>query len=244
MKGGYYRVDLNDKISVLSLNTLYFDSEREKHTTTFHGSSKKAKEQLDWLKAQLGEQSDRQFIVISHVYPGARYNNFELWNDKPNKVYFDILKEFQDKILIELAGHDHFASLRASVTQEGDLFHNMFIAPSITPWYKNNPGVTSFEITEDLIPQGLRSTFLNLSGSFGHDDPLPADQLEFRHLDFEEHFGIKKMTPDEIWALAMRLIKDRNVHEDYLIRKMGLDPEIDSELKQGIQILLDKGLVV
>ena len=51
MKGGYYRVDLNDKISVLSLNTLYFDSEREKHTATFHGSSKKAKEQLDWFQA-------------------------------------------------------------------------------------------------------------------------------------------------------------------------------------------------
>lgn len=28
MEGGYYRVDLTDKISVLALNTLYFDAER------------------------------------------------------------------------------------------------------------------------------------------------------------------------------------------------------------------------
>ena len=32
--GGYYRVDLNDKVSVLSINTLYYDSERKRRTDT------------------------------------------------------------------------------------------------------------------------------------------------------------------------------------------------------------------
>ena len=84
---------------------------------------------------------------MSHVYPGARYQAFEMWNEEPNSWYFGMLEEHQDKILIELAGHDHFPSLRAHAGEQGGLFHNLFVAPSITPWYKNNPGVTSFEIS-------------------------------------------------------------------------------------------------
>ena len=37
MRGGFYRVDLTDKISVLALNTLYFDSERSKHSDISEG---------------------------------------------------------------------------------------------------------------------------------------------------------------------------------------------------------------
>lgn len=35
--GGYYRVDVNDKISVISINTLYYDSMRDKSDSTGSG---------------------------------------------------------------------------------------------------------------------------------------------------------------------------------------------------------------
>lgn len=180
---------------------------------------------------------------MSHVYPGARYKGFQLWSDKPNRVFFDILERNKDKIIIELAGHDHFADLRTSANMERELFHNMLVAPSITPWYRNNPGVTSFEITDDFVPQSLRSTFLNLKATYGRDGPFRAEDLEFRELDFEKQYGIKEMTPDEIWALAYRLTQDHTLHKDYLIRKMGLDPEIKSEVEQAVGILLEKELI-
>lgn len=50
IKGGYYKLDLDDKLTVLSLNTLYFDSERDKKGDQFDGLSKRAFEQLNWLK--------------------------------------------------------------------------------------------------------------------------------------------------------------------------------------------------
>ena len=82
---------------------------------------------------------------------------------------------------MEFYGHDHFASLRVHNDDFKDMYHNIFIAPSITPWYSNNPGVTSFEISADqLKPQSLRSTYLNLSATIGHDEPLPFENLEFR----------------------------------------------------------------
>lgn len=54
--------------------------------------------------------------------------------------------------MIELGGHDHFASLRAHESESGGFFHNIAITAGISPRYSNNPGVTSFEITDDLVP--------------------------------------------------------------------------------------------
>ena len=132
-----------------------------------------------------------------------------MWQDEPNLEYFRILDEYKDRILLELAGHDHFASLRAHMNDEWEVYHNLFVAPSITPWYKNNPGVTSFEITDDtLIPQKLRTTFLNLRKTLGKETVTPFEELEFRELDYEASFGIKDMTAASIWNLAMRMSND------------------------------------
>lgn len=180
MEGGYYRVDLNDKVSVLALNTMYWDSERIPEIKT----APKGKEQMEWFKEQLREakeeDSDRMFIPISHIYPGARYKEFELWLSEPAEQYFNILKEYKERIIMEISGHDHFSSLRVHKDDDGDYYHNIFVAPSLTPWYSNNPGVTSLKISEDNVPHGLKSTFLNLNATIGKNEPLPYDELEFR----------------------------------------------------------------
>lgn len=140
--------------------------------------------------------------------------------------------------MLELAGHDHFASLRAHTDENGDAFHNIFVAPSITPWYSNNPAVTSLEIDgDDLKPKNLRSTFLNLEPTIGRDSYVSLDELEFRELDFEADFGVKDMTADSILALAHRLQEDEKLHEAYLIRKLGYDPSIPAEVQKSIKIL-------
>lgn len=73
--GGYYRVDLNEKISVLSINTLYYDSERKpvkkdkNAKSRAHGSestdNQSGIEQMFWLAEQLkGAEPERKFIII------------------------------------------------------------------------------------------------------------------------------------------------------------------------------------
>ena len=133
-----------------------------------------------------------------------------MWEDLPNTVYFDLLHRFKDRVVIELAGHDHFASLRSHEATDGSFYHNIFVAPSITPWYSNNPGVSSFRIEKrdadgDWVPLGLRSTFLNLNATIGLEAPLPLDQLDFRELDFEKDFGLVDMSASSIATLAERL---------------------------------------
>ena len=104
-----------------------------------------------WLKNILAEKNDRKYILLMHVSPGARYKDKAMWKSYPNNVYFDILKEYSDKIILEIGGHDHLSSLRyhtkrdildvssSNALQHDELFHNIFIAPSMTPWYHNNP---------------------------------------------------------------------------------------------------------
>ena len=87
------------------------------------------------------------------------------------------------------------------------------------------------------MPHNLRSTFLNLEPTLREGSPLPVDELEFREVNFEERYGVKAMTPDEIWALARRLADDEDLHEDYIIRKLGLNPDNPSELSKGYGIM-------
>ena len=54
-------------------------------------------------------------------------------------------------------------------------FHNLLIAPSFTPWYKNNPAVSVFEIDDGLIPINLKSTYFNLKPTIGKDDRTSYD---------------------------------------------------------------------
>ena len=46
MQGGFYRVDLTDSISVLTLNAEYMDNDDD---PSYHGDEDT--EQLDWLEA-------------------------------------------------------------------------------------------------------------------------------------------------------------------------------------------------
>ena len=71
------------------------------------------------------------------------------------KEYFKLLRDNHDIMLIEVAGHDHYADLRYHSSQNVmDLpdttdkfdFHNMIVSPGLGSWDKQNPGVDYFEI--------------------------------------------------------------------------------------------------
>lgn len=66
--GGYYRVDIDSKLSVLALNTLYWN---KKNDGSKQGSE--GQDQLNWLKQQLASSTSRKFIITNHIYPGAKY---------------------------------------------------------------------------------------------------------------------------------------------------------------------------
>jgi hypothetical protein len=72
-----------------------------------------------------------------------------------------------------------------------------------------------------------------LKRTYGYDQPPSHRALHFRKLDYATAFGIQELTPEGIYDLAKRLAENPALRKDYLVRKMGMDPEIPEELEQA-----------
>lgn len=87
------------------------------------------------------------------------------------KRYFQILRDHHESVVIEVMGHDHYGDLRYHSSDnvldldDTDVhfdFHNMFIAPGITPNKGNNPGIAMFKVSTEGVPYDLQFEFLDL----------------------------------------------------------------------------------
>ena len=129
MEGGYYRVDIDENISILALNSQYYDLDDE---TQYQGNESSL--MLDWLEENLaaGAKSGRKFIITDHVYAGSRYHANDLWHTDPTSRYFQILLEYASQIAIEIVGHDHIADLRYHTSNDVldlEAFSSFSLAP-------------------------------------------------------------------------------------------------------------------
>jgi hypothetical protein len=105
--GAYYRVDVNDKVSVLALNTMYWGFDNDLHVEGQEGE-----DMMAWIQDQFDNAGTRKFILTSHIYAGTRYNKEDLLKlDKAN-AYFKLIRDNHDKVIFESFGHDHYADLR------------------------------------------------------------------------------------------------------------------------------------
>jgi len=72
-----------------------------------------------------------------------------------------MLREYSDIVVLEVGGHDHYADFRFH-SSKGVInlpdpttkfnFHNIFVAPGMTPYGNSNPGVSKFEISAEHKP--------------------------------------------------------------------------------------------
>mmetsp|Transcript_20175 Transcript_20175/g.24903 ORF Transcript_20175/g.24903 Transcript_20175/m.24903 type:complete len:147 (-) Transcript_20175:421-861(-) len=140
-----------------------------------------------------------------------------MWFTYPNNTYFDLMSKYKDKIIIEVGGHDHFSSMRyhtssdildtaVPATADANLFHNILVNPSVSPWHSNNPGISAFEIDDEtLLPHSYHASFLNLQHTIGKEQRTPYRSLEWRDLSYKDDFGLELLTPESIHELRIRL---------------------------------------
>jgi len=114
LNGGYYRVDIDPKVSVLALNTVMYLFKN--YGIPYQGNQQM--DQLNWLEKQLQESpADHKFILASHIYLGIKFEAFrfrDVWNvTLPYaKRFTSILVKYHEKILVHISGHDHHADIR------------------------------------------------------------------------------------------------------------------------------------
>lgn len=84
-----------------------------------------------------------------------------MWKDQFVSGYLDILRTYSDQVILEIGGHDHYADLRfhsswdvagLKNTPAEFKFHNLMVAPGISPNKGQNPGVATFDISDDKRP--------------------------------------------------------------------------------------------
>lgn len=196
---------------------------------------------LSWLEAQLidGLSKGTKFIITDHVYAGARYHGSTLWHDEFNSRYFQILRDYHEAVAFEVVGHDHYGDLRYHSSYDVlDLpdtdtkfdFHNLFIAPGITPNKNQNPGVAMFEMDAYNTPHSLKFEFVDINPLLGKTSATYND-LKFLSLDMAKDFGVTSLTPDDLKDFRNALEDSSNYDwaMDYLVRKMGFDANNSAE---------------
>ena len=162
MQGGYYRVDLTPKVSVLSLNTLMFNT-----NLLGQNADPNTENQLNWLESALNSsEPDHRFILTFHIYAGSQiWKNsnglvWNQWNANYTSRYAKIIRDNHEKIILEVAGHDHIGDLRFSnqvyaPAEEKNganfSFHNIIIAPAVTPNSLSQPGYTIFKLDDQTM---------------------------------------------------------------------------------------------
>lgn len=155
VESGSYVFDLRENLSFLALNTLYFDQQCDV-----------AQEESDALQAWLSSQfveTDKNFIPFFHIWPGINYMNDQRphWKVEYTREFEASLEYFRDRIPLLIGAHTHFFNFMF-MEQNGSDFDNLLISPAISPIFKNNPGITVFELSPENKAKNVRTHFLQL----------------------------------------------------------------------------------
>lgn len=164
--------------------------------------------------------------------------------------YFQIIRDYHDAIIIEVFAHDHFGDLRYH-SSDGVLdlpdqdpkfdFHNLLVAPGVTPNKGNNPGVAMFEVSSDGVPSNLTMEFIDLVPQLGASS-VSYDELEFLSLPLTD-YGVTSITASGLRDFRIALEADQDMALEYLTRKMGFNSKSDSETQIAYDIYKDKDLI-
>lgn len=230
---GYYRHDYDFKtyrdgfyLSFLSLNTLYYAEKSPKQEPEI------MTQQFDWLEEQLANaEDDRKFVIFDHIFPGEYFYMADehQWDEASTVRFKEIIYKYSDHIAILLGAHTHFLELRIDTptTDSSSKFLKlekeypeepklaMLITPSVSPSFKNNPGMTTF-IIENNVVKDIKCTFLEL-----YNEPTKAEEAVFNTLDFAQELRIDTFTPKKVQAFLKTLEESRLLFLRYLGQKVG-----------------------
>jgi hypothetical protein len=134
LNGGYFVADLDDDVSVMAINSLEYNVNEQ---GSFVGPE--ATGQFTWMESLFNSTDKRKYLMVSHIYAGARLKHndqmkaSELWVDNWNKEFFDLVEQHEDKIIMEIAAHDHWADVRVFDRPTKGPVRSVYIAAGVSP---------------------------------------------------------------------------------------------------------------
>ena len=162
-KGGYYAIDVTDRITILSLNTVVYSTN---HQPEHHNNNNNNNNEDDplgqfaWLDDQLiqAAQNQRVVYIMGHIPPTiGSYRHTQLWQDRYLQRYYDMMKHHHRLagiVKAQLFGHIHTDEFRIHKR-----IFPIYLTSSFTPIYGSNPSfrvMTYDSETGDLLDYHVR----------------------------------------------------------------------------------------
>ena len=226
LEGGYYTVNLGGNLSLMSMNTMYYNKDAEED---WLGPA--VQDQQNWIENNL--KSGRNYVLLDHIYAGARFKHdttekpSELWYTKFNDWYFDLMDTYKSKIVIEIAGHDHFQDVRTFYRATKGAIRNLIVAPGVSPDHGQLPGFNTLKIDLDTMKAyDLVQTSADITAAYGQSQVTSVPYYQMKFTDY----GFSDLTPSGIAKSVQSLQKGGfSTVKDYLSDKLGF-PHADSKL--------------
>ncbi|KTG34926.1 hypothetical protein cypCar_00019195, partial [Cyprinus carpio] len=240
-RGGFYTVEVERGLRVVSLNTNY--CARENYWLMVNSTDPAG--QLQWLINILQESENKgeKVHIIGHIPPGLCLSSWS-WN------YYHIVNRYESTITGQFFGHTHVDEFQMFY-DEDTLTRPLsvaFIAPSVTTYVNLNPGYRVYYV-DGNYPGSSRmvldhETFiLNLTlanNQPSKPDPNPSWTLLYRA---SEAYGLSTLFPSDIDALIKVMKNDDRVFQRfwYLFHKGHVSKPCTDTCKTSLICLLHSG---
>ncbi len=200
-RAGFYSQLIDKNLRLISLNTLYYDS------NNIFEVNKEADIQWRWFENTLENAriSKEKVWIIGHVFPG----NGESKNNY-SRNYNNVVTKYKDIITGQFYGHSHkdeFRLIRNLSTNEPTSM--FYIAPSVTPISIMNPSVRVYyynRTTYEILDYAQYNADLNNANKIG--------RLNFTYIySPKETYKMKDLSAKSWYNLLTRFMIDDNLFQ-------------------------------
>lgn len=236
-----YKLDFNSELAFLGINSLYFDRQYDEGDDF-------AREQFHWVADQLYREQHRKIIPLYHIWPGIEYVHYESihWKQNYTDLMLNVFQDNKEKISFIVGAHTHYLgyniynkepltlSVREMVEQSVEkAFDNVFVSPSISPIFNNNPGITVFELNRNKKAVNIRTHYLYLASTFNN---APQEEWVWRVFDFSKVIGAKEFSAKALQRAEEKMeAEDIDKLLDYLVDKIGYDSKDPAQRKLVVE---------
>ncbi|KAE9218621.1 hypothetical protein PF002_g16450 [Phytophthora fragariae] len=213
---GYLTYDLDDKLVVLTLNTVPYSPSHTPNTTNMSDPFG----QFAWLNETLVElrRADKFAYIVGHIPPIIdSFSGAQMWEAAYIATYKAIVSDFADIIKAQFFAHVHSIEFRVPLSSEqqaqeaanGTELVPLFISAAISPIYDNNPAfmVWDFDATTyELLDFTVYGTNISSDSQELHWQPL---------FKASSAYNVSSLRTSELNAFVDRAASDPALLEQY-----------------------------
>ncbi|KAG0720016.1 Sphingomyelin phosphodiesterase [Chionoecetes opilio] len=214
-KGAFYSVLVHPGFRIISLNMNYCNNKNWCVILWLLLNSTDPAQELQWLIYELQNAEDRgeKVHILGHIPPG-HHDCLKVWSHN----YYTIINRYEATITAQFFGHTHF--------DEFELFYDernrhrvtniAYIGPSVTTYYKLNPGYRIYYVEGDFT-NSQRMVTDHETWVMNLEEANRIGQPRWYQLySAQRAYNMRNLLPEEWNRLVYKMAIDDDLFKKYL----------------------------